>query len=119
MPRPRKRRHIRIDPVVRFYKPQGVPMRQLRVITIKDEELEALSLADAKGLDQEEAAAFMNISRSTFSRILARARHAVAMALTQGAALEIRGGDFHLVLDEDEERTPPENTKGTHNAING
>jgi len=94
-------------------------MRQLRVITIKDEELEALSLADAKGLDQEAAAAFMNISRSTFSRILAQARKAVAIALTQGAALEIRGGDFHLVLDKDEERTTVENTKGTDDAGNG
>jgi len=72
-------------------------MRQLRVVTIKDEELEALSLADAQGLDQESAAALMNISRSTFSRILAEARKSVATALVEGAALKIEGGDFHHI----------------------
>jgi predicted DNA-binding protein (UPF0251 family) len=74
-------------------------MRQLRVVTIKDEELEALSLADAQGLDQESAAALMNISRSTFSRILAEARKSVATALVEGAALKIEGGDFHHIAD--------------------
>jgi predicted DNA-binding protein (UPF0251 family) len=72
-------------------------MRQLRIVTIKDEELEALFLADTQGLDQESAAALMNISRSTFSRILAEARKSVATALVEGAALKIEGGDFHHI----------------------
>ncbi len=88
-------------------------MRQLRVVALKDEELEALSLADCKGLDQEAAAALMNISRSTFSRILAQARRSVATALTEGAALQIGGGDFQLVFDEDAAGHDCGNTKGT------
>jgi uncharacterized protein len=117
MARPRKCRHIRINPSVRFYKPQGVPLRQLRIVAIKDEELEALSLADGKGLDHEAAAALMSISRSTFSRILAQARRSVAIALTEGAALEIGGGDFQLVSEEDGAETTPEDRKG--DASNG
>lgn len=59
-----------------------------------DEELEALNLADVKDMDHESAAALMNISRSTFSRILAQARRAVATALVTGSALKIGGGTF-------------------------
>ncbi len=100
MARPRKCRFVRNDPAVRFYKPQGVPMRELKVAALKNEELEALLLADAKGLEQEAAARLMNVSRSTFSRILAQARRTVAAALAEGAAIEIRGGDFRVVADE-------------------
>jgi predicted DNA-binding protein (UPF0251 family) len=100
MARPRKCRFVRTDPSVRFYKPQGIPMRQLKIMALKDEELEALLLSDAKGLDQQAAAALMNVSRSTFSRILAQARKTVATALAEGAAIEIGGGDFRLVSDE-------------------
>ena len=49
--------------------------------------------------EQQAAAALMNVSRSTFSRILAQARKTVAMALEEGAAIEIGGGDFRLVSD--------------------
>lgn len=119
MVRPRKCRHIRVNPSVRFYKPQGIPMRHLRAIAIKDEELEALSLADAQGLDHEAAAALMNISRSTFSRILARARKSVATALVEGAALKIGGGDYQLVSDENGAGDTSDNSKGTDDASDG
>lgn len=77
-------------------------MRQLKILALKDEELEALLLADAKGLDQEAAARLMNVSRSTFSRILAQARKTLATALGEGAAIKIGGGDFRLVSEEAE-----------------
>lgn len=119
MVRPKKLREIRINPAVRFYKPRGVPLRQLRIVAIKDEELEALSLADGKGLDHEAAAALMSISRSTFSRVLAQARKSVATALTEGAALQIGGGDFRLVCEEDGAEITSEDRKGTDDASNG
>jgi predicted DNA-binding protein (UPF0251 family) len=75
-------------------------MRQLKILALKDEELEALMLADGKGMDQEAAARLMNVSRSTFSRILSQARKTVAAALAEGAAIKIGGGDFRLVSDE-------------------
>ncbi len=80
--------------MVRFYKPQGNRVRHLQVIDLMDEELEALHLADVKDMDHESAAALMNVSRSTFSRILAQARRAVATALVTGSALKIGGGTY-------------------------
>jgi predicted DNA-binding protein (UPF0251 family) len=111
MARPRKCRRISLNPLVRFYKPQGIPVRQLDVIPLKEEELEALSLIDIQGMDHESAAAQMHVSRPTFSRILADAHKAVALALVSGAALKIEGGHFAL---HDEETT-----KGENNAKHG
>jgi len=91
-------------------------VRQLNIIILKDEELEALSLADEKGLEHEAAAVSMGVSRPTFSRILAQARKSVATALTQGAALKIGGGDFHLVADDGFENSSSDNMKGKDDA---
>ncbi len=99
--RPRKKRLIRSNPLARFYKPQGIPMRDMEIVTLKDEEWEAIKLADYKGLNHEEAAELMGISRPTFSRLISCARKAVASALIEGSALEIGGGDFKIVSDED------------------
>ena len=97
--RPRKSRLVRNAPITRFYKPRGIPMSELKTVFLKDEEWEAILLADHKGHTQEEAAELMGISRPTFSRVLAGARQAVAKALVEGAALEIGGGDFRMVTD--------------------
>lgn len=100
MPRPRKRRILERLPRPAIYKPAGVPLDGLRRIVLLQEELEALRLADGQGLTQAEAARRMDVSRSTFQRILARARRQVALALAEGQALEIEGGTFEV-------RTPP------------
>ncbi|HUO99140.1 MAG TPA: DUF134 domain-containing protein [Rhizomicrobium sp.] len=95
--RPKKRRLVRNSPAVRFFKPRGIPLSELEIVALKDEEWEAILLADYSRLDQEEAARNMGISRPTFSRVLASARAAVAKALAEGGALKIGGGDFRLV----------------------
>ncbi len=100
--RPRKHRLVRSSPATRFYKPRGIPMREMEIVRLKDEEWEALLLADYRRLQQEEAARLMGVSRPTFSRVLGSARRAVAKALAEGAALEIGGGDFRMVSDENE-----------------
>lgn len=92
--RPRKSRIVRSSPSARFFKPRGIPLCDLQVVTLKDEEWEAIRLADYERLDQESAAKAMGISRPTFTRVLASARAAVAKALAEGAALKIGGGDF-------------------------
>lgn len=61
------------------------------------DEFEALRLADLDGLYQEKAAAEMNVSRPTFSRIIASARLKVADALVHGKALRIEGGPVQVV----------------------
>lgn len=66
-------------------------MRLLKELTIKEDELEALRLADVKGLDQVTAAGRMRISQSTFARILASARHKLAKAVVSGMAIHLDG----------------------------
>jgi predicted DNA-binding protein (UPF0251 family) len=97
VPRPRKRRTLRRAPRPAVYKPAGVPLNGLRHVTLLHEELEALRLADLEGLTQAEAAGRMGVSRSTFQRIVAQARRLVALALTEGHALQIEGGTFEVV----------------------
>ena len=96
MPRPRKRRFLSCLPRPLIYKPAGVPLDELRRITLLPEELEALRLADLEGLTQAEAAGRMGISRSTFQRIVSQARRQTALALTEGLALQIEGGTFEV-----------------------
>lgn len=93
MPRPRKRRHMARIPSAAVYKPAGVALGELNQVALLPEELEALRLADLQGLSQAQAASQMQVSRSTFQRILARARRQVALALVEGHALRIEQVD--------------------------
>lgn len=99
MPRPRKPRCVREEPACSFFKPQGVPLRELEVVRLSVEELESLRLADIEDLYHEEAALRMEVSRPTFHRILKEARRKAATALVEGQALAIEGGDYVLVGD--------------------
>ena len=96
MPRPRKKRILSRLPRAAVYKPAGVPLDQLRQVSLLQEELEALRLADLEGLTQAQAAEEMGVSRSTFQRVVAQARRRVAQALVQGHALQIEGGTFEV-----------------------
>ncbi len=101
MPRPRKLRCVRRQPVQVFYKPQGVPMSRLKGVVLPVEGLEAIRLADAEGMEQNAAARLMDVSRPTFSRILADARRMVAEAITKGWAIRIEGGAYRIKTDRD------------------
>ena len=96
MARPRKRRILRREPKPAIYKPAGVPLDSLRRVSLLQEEREALRLADLEGLTQAEAAERMGVSRSTFQRIVSRARRQVALALVEGLALQIESGTFEV-----------------------
>ena len=89
MTRPRLCRRIAFNPQVKFFKPQGIPLRQLEVVILSHEELEALRLKYELGLEQIKAPKEMNTSQSTFQRILASANKKVAQALVEGKAIEI------------------------------
>jgi len=92
MARPFCPRRIATLPGVVFFKPAGIPLCDLEERVLSLDEFEALRLADREGQPQLAAARQMGISRQTFSRILARARHTVAACLTQGMAVRIEGG---------------------------
>jgi predicted DNA-binding protein (UPF0251 family) len=89
MPRPRKRRFMGRLPHLAVYKPAGIALNDLNQVLLLPEELEALRLSDLERLSQEEAAGRMQVSRSTFQRILAHARRQVSLALVEGYALVI------------------------------
>lgn len=96
MPRPTKWRRVTAIPTVVYFKPAGVPLRELVEVAVGVEEMEAIRLRDVEGLEQEECARMMAISRPTFHRVLASARRKIADALTSGQALRIEGGSFAL-----------------------
>ena len=98
MPRPPKCRRIGYLPDVTYFKPQGIPMRRLEEVQLSLEEAEALRLKDIEGMDQEEAAGKMNISRPIFQRILVAARQKVSDALLNGKAIRIAGGNFKVAF---------------------
>lgn len=83
-------------PGVTYFKPRGIPMRILEEVRLSVDELEALRLKDLEGLEQEEAAREMGISRQTFQRVLEEAHRKVAEGLVRGKALRIEGGDYEL-----------------------
>ena len=73
-------------------------MADLEEIRLLVEEAEAIRLKDLEGLEQEECAQKMNISRSTFSRLLDSAREKIADALVNGKAIRIEGGNFEMAV---------------------
>jgi len=97
MARPKKCRWVKMEPGVTFFKPQGIPLRSLEYTVITIDEMEAMRLSDYLGLNQEEVAKQMQVSRPTVTRMLARAHKAVADALAHGKAISISGGDYRLV----------------------
>jgi len=89
MPRPRLPRCVRFNPCVCYFKPQGIPLRELEEISLMPDELEALKLYEVDGLEQIEAAKNMKISQPTFARILNSANKKVAEAIIKGKAIRI------------------------------
>ena len=96
MARPAKLRCVAQLPSVGFFKPVGIPANALQGIRLSLEELESIRLKDLEGLEQEECAQQMRVSRPTFHRILQSARVKLADALNNGKAIQIEGGDFEL-----------------------
>ena len=92
MPRPFKNRCINAQPISVVYKPAGIPARELEWITLHLDEFETIRLLDHQGMDQEQAANQMGVSRPTVTRIYASARKKIADALVLGQAVCIEGG---------------------------
>jgi len=96
MARPPKCRRVEFLPDVTYFKPAGIPLRVLEEVLLSVEEAEAIRLKDLEGLEQEQGAERMHISRPTFQRVLASARQKVADALLNGKAIRIEGGNFDM-----------------------
>ena len=98
MPRPTKWRRVAFIPEVTYFKPAGIPLRVLEEICLTVEEAEAIRLKDLEGLEQEQCAEKMNVSRPTFQRVLGSARQKIADALLNGKAIRIEGGNFEVMM---------------------
>ena len=90
MPRPKKCRIIFSDPISTYFKPVGIPFKELGgKVAITLEELEAMRLVHFEGLNQQLAANNMQISQSTISMHLDSAHYKLTKALLFGLAIRI------------------------------
>ena len=96
MARPQKERGIKEPPRIQSFKPAGIPMRFLERVSLSLDEFEAIRLADHEGLEHKEASERMGISRSTFTRLIDKARKKVGEALVEVKELFIEGGNVHF-----------------------
>lgn len=94
MPRPVKFRRVEFFPESNYFVPFGKPKCEIEEVVLKVEELEAMRLKDIEELNQEECAEKMQVSRQTFQNIIDSARKKVAIALTEGKAIRIEGGNY-------------------------
>lgn len=98
MSRPPKCRTVEFVPQLTYFKPTGVPVKELTEVVLSIEELEAIRLKDIICLEQEACAERMGISRPTYCRILCSARQKIAEALICGKAIRVEGGHFRMAL---------------------
>ena len=90
MSRPKLCRRIAFNPEITYFKPRGIPLRELKEIILEKDELEAIRLKDLEKLEQEQCAKKMNISQPTFHRLLISARRKISDAIINGKAIQIR-----------------------------
>jgi uncharacterized protein len=94
--KPRKKRSVLFPPNVQSFRPGGA-LSGTGSVKITIDEYEALRLADHERLKHLEAARHMDISRPTFTRLLASARAKIGDAIVNGKAIEIEGGNFRFL----------------------
>jgi predicted DNA-binding protein (UPF0251 family) len=88
--RPRLRRTIAGTSESRCYKPCCCP-EEGQGVSLQPEEIELIRLIDLEGLEQEEAAERLGVSRKTAWRDLHEARRKIADALVNGKGIEMAG----------------------------
>ncbi|MEG0071143.1 MAG: DUF134 domain-containing protein [Raoultibacter sp.] len=110
MARPRKCRKICGMPGTTDFGPRCKKQHEEAIIMTIDE-YETIRLIDFGGLTQEEAAAQMNVARSTIQTIYNTARNKVARCLVEGVSLRIEGGDIEIC---DRPRACPGNVPCKH-----
>jgi predicted DNA-binding protein (UPF0251 family) len=89
--RPRVRRIIEGTGEARCYKPCCCLGEENEGVSLKPEEIELIRLIDLEGLEQEEAAERLGVSRKTAWRDLHDARRKIADALVNGKGIEMAG----------------------------
>jgi len=93
MPRPKQSRRMDSPPLMKGFKPFGIPRSELETVILSYDEYEVIRLLDYEGLMQEQAAERMNVSRPTLTRIYENARKTIAKAFVEGKVIVIEGGN--------------------------
>jgi uncharacterized protein len=96
MARPQKNRKICKPPKMFGFKPFGIAVCDNENIIIQFDEFEAIKLVNYDGLQQDEAASFMEVSRPTLTRIYNSALKKIALAFVEGKLIFIEGGNFEF-----------------------
>lgn len=94
MVRPRLCRRIGFNPHATYFKPRGIPLRELDEVIISFDEFEAVRLKDLENSEEIAASKKMRISQPTFNRLVREARRKIAEAIVKGKAIKIEGGNF-------------------------
>ena len=97
--RPKKLRLIKKEPYIVKFSPRGKPGRPEEIVLNMDE-FEAIRLSDHLGFKQRQAARSMGVSQQTFSRILKRARRALADVIINGKIARIKQTDFAIISEK-------------------
>ncbi|MFH2143548.1 MAG: DUF134 domain-containing protein [Bacteroidota bacterium] len=100
-PRPIRLRKVSNPPVISGFKPYGNKTieKNIKSIFLQYEEYEALRLCDFEMLNHHQASVLMDVSRSTLTRIYAKARHKIADAIVNGKQIVIEGGKVYFDSD--------------------
>ena len=85
-------RYVECRPGERCFIPLCKKGKKVKSVAITLDELEAMRLADLKGMHQEDAAKLMEISRPTFSRIIESGREKAADGLVNIKCIKVEGG---------------------------
>lgn len=109
MPRPIRCRQIGQLPLFRSFSPDDIDSPDTILMTV--DEYEVLRLLDEQGINQDECASRMNVSRTTVTAIYERARKKIADMLVNGKRLMISGGNYHFPRLDIPAKI---NTKGEH-----
>ncbi len=96
MPRQKSNRIVSEPPVYKEFKTVGIAGKSSGEISLPLDEYEAIRLADYLCSSHKEAAEKMDISRSTFTRLIEQARKKVADFIVGGKYMTINGGNIHF-----------------------
>lgn len=94
MPRRKRGRKMLIPPLVKGMSVESGRGKKFDDVCLFHEEFETIRLLDYRGLTQEEAAVFMEVSRPTLTRIYEDARRKVAKAFVEGRDLSFNKGEY-------------------------
>jgi len=96
MARPKQERKICNPPLMQGFKPYGIQRNASSSLSLLFDEYEAIRLLDYEGMNQEQAAEKMNVSRPTLTRIYEKARKTIATAFVEGKMILIEGGNVQF-----------------------